>query len=57
MRGGGECVTLNAMSRVTAKGQITIPAEIRRKHGLLPHAQVEVIEKDGQVLFSSRLAA
>lgn len=38
------------MGQVTTKGQITIPAAIRRKHGLLPHAEVEVIEKDGRVV-------
>jgi len=38
------------MGQVTTKGQITIPAEIRRKHGLLPHAEVEVVEKDGLVV-------
>jgi AbrB family looped-hinge helix DNA binding protein len=35
---------------VTTKGQITIPAELRRKYGLLPHAEVEVVEKDGHVV-------
>ena len=38
------------MGQVTTKGQITIPADIRRKHGLLPHAEVEVVEKDGLVV-------
>ena len=29
--------------RVTTKGQVTIPAEIREKAGLLPHTDVEFI--------------
>ena len=27
--------------RITAKGQVTIPAEIRERAGLLPHTEVE----------------
>ncbi|MBU6298708.1 MAG: AbrB/MazE/SpoVT family DNA-binding domain-containing protein [Alphaproteobacteria bacterium] len=29
--------------RVTSKGQVTIPAEIREKAGLLPHTDVDFI--------------
>jgi AbrB family looped-hinge helix DNA binding protein len=29
--------------RVTTKGQVTIPVEIREKAGLLPHAEVEFV--------------
>lgn len=29
--------------RVTSKGQVTIPIEIREKLGLLPHTEVEFI--------------
>lgn len=32
--------------RITSKGQVTIPAEIREKAGLLPHTEVE-FEFDG----------
>jgi AbrB family looped-hinge helix DNA binding protein len=35
--------------RITSKGQVTIPAEIREKAGLLPHAEVE-FEFDGRVV-------
>ena len=42
------------MAQVTEKGQVTIPVEIRRKHGLLPHTEVEVIEKDGQVVIQPK---
>ena len=33
--------------RITTKGQVTIPAAIREKVGLLPHTEVEFAE-DGQ---------
>lgn len=32
--------------RITSKGQVTIPAEIRERAGLLPHTEVE-FEFDG----------
>ena len=32
--------------RITSKGQVTIPAEIRERAGLLPHTEVE-FEWDG----------
>jgi AbrB family looped-hinge helix DNA binding protein len=35
--------------RVTSKGQVTIPAEIRERAGLLPHTEV-VFEYDGKVV-------
>lgn len=35
--------------RITSKGQVTIPAEIREKAGLLPHTEVE-FEFDGKVV-------
>ena len=37
--------------RITSKGQVTIPAEIRGQTGLLPHTEVEVeFEFDGKVV-------
>jgi AbrB family looped-hinge helix DNA binding protein len=34
--------------RITAKGQVTIPQDIREEAGLLPHTEVEfIVEKDG----------
>ncbi len=33
--------------RITSKGQVTIPAEIREKTGLLPHTDVD-FELDGE---------
>jgi AbrB family looped-hinge helix DNA binding protein len=34
---------------ITSKGQVTIPAEIRKQAGLLPHTEVE-FEFDGTVV-------
>ncbi|MEI6386581.1 MAG: AbrB/MazE/SpoVT family DNA-binding domain-containing protein [Spirochaetota bacterium] len=36
--------------KVTTKGQVTIPQEIRRKYGLEASAEVEFAEEDGKVL-------
>ncbi|MGV9582447.1 AbrB/MazE/SpoVT family DNA-binding domain-containing protein [Nocardia farcinica] len=33
--------------RLNSKGQVTIPAELRRKHGLAEGDEVEVIEAGG----------
>jgi AbrB family looped-hinge helix DNA binding protein len=35
--------------RITSKGQVTIPADIRERAGLLPHTEVD-FEFDGQVV-------
>ena len=35
------------MLRITSKGQVTIPREIRERAGLLPHTEVEF---DGKVV-------
>lgn len=35
--------------RITSKGQVTIPIDIREKAGLLPHTEVE-FQFDGQVV-------
>lgn len=36
--------------RVTSKGQVTIPIEIRRQAGLLPDTEVEFVVEDGNVV-------
>src|SRR5688572_12917529 len=41
-----ECV---AVSSITTKGQVTIPAEIRRRLGVGPRDRVDWIVEDGQV--------
>jgi len=35
--------------RITSKGQVTIPAEIREAAGLLPHTEVDFELQDGTV--------
>lgn len=35
--------------RITSKGQVTIPADIRERAGLLPHTEVD-FEFDGRVV-------
>jgi AbrB family looped-hinge helix DNA binding protein len=35
--------------KITSKGQVTIPEEIRRKAGLLPHTEVEFAIEEGRV--------
>jgi AbrB family looped-hinge helix DNA binding protein len=35
--------------RITSKGQVTIPVEIREQAGLLPHTEVD-FEFDGEVV-------
>lgn len=40
----------NAQSRITAQGQISVPAEIRKKLGLGPGSVLEWEERGGQVL-------
>lgn len=35
--------------RITSKGQVTIPVEIRERSGLLPHTEVE-FEFDGRTV-------
>jgi AbrB family looped-hinge helix DNA binding protein len=36
--------------RITSKGQVTIPQEIREQCGLLPHTQVRFVVENGRVL-------
>lgn len=40
--------------RITAKGQVTIPAEIRARAGLLPGTDVEFLIEDGVVRIVAR---
>ena len=42
--------------RITSKGQVTIPVEIREKAGLLPHTDVE-FHYDGDVVTVTRKTA
>ena len=36
--------------RMTSKGQVTIPFAMRKKHGLLPRSEVQVMDQAGGVL-------
>ncbi len=35
--------------RITSKGQVTIPVQIRERAGLLPHTEVDFVLEDGIV--------
>jgi AbrB family looped-hinge helix DNA binding protein len=35
--------------RITEKGQVTIPVDIRERFGLLPHTEVDFVVDDGAV--------
>ena len=36
--------------KITSKGQVTIPQEIREKHGLRPNTEVEFLVERGKVV-------
>ncbi len=36
--------------KITEKGQVTIPVQIRRKMGLLPNTEVEFVISSGRVI-------
>jgi AbrB family looped-hinge helix DNA binding protein len=40
--------------KITSKGQVTIPQEIREKHGLLPNTEVDFVVERGRVFLKSR---
>lgn len=37
------------MATLTDKGQVVIPAEIRRRYGLVPGTKVEFVDVDGSI--------
>lgn len=43
--------------RVTSKGQVTIPEQIRREEGLLPGTDVEFVREHGSVVLRRRRQA
>jgi AbrB family looped-hinge helix DNA binding protein len=46
---------MKTMTRITSKGQVTIPREIRERFGLLPHTLVEfVVTPEGPRLIRAR---
>lgn len=38
-------------ARVTSKGQLVIPAGLRRKYGIKPGTKIRFIERDGEIVF------
>ena len=40
----------NPQSKITAKGQISVPAEVREKLGARPGSTLEWVEKDGEIV-------
>ena len=42
-----------ARSKLTSQGRISVPAEVRRKLGLVPGSVIEWIEADGEVVVRS----
>ena len=39
-----------AHSKLTSQGQVSVPAEVRRKLGLSPGSVIEWVEEEGQVV-------
>jgi AbrB family looped-hinge helix DNA binding protein len=35
--------------RITSKGQVTIPQEIRERYGFMPETDIEFVERDGWI--------
>ena len=46
-RGNMTPIMANPQSKITAQGQISVPAEVRRKLGVGPGSVLEWIEEDG----------
>jgi bifunctional DNA-binding transcriptional regulator/antitoxin component of YhaV-PrlF toxin-antitoxin module len=44
------CLEERLRMKVTAKGQVTIPPAMRRKHGLLPRQEVRFVDQPDGVL-------
>jgi bifunctional DNA-binding transcriptional regulator/antitoxin component of YhaV-PrlF toxin-antitoxin module len=36
--------------KITGKGQVTIPPAMRKRHGLLPRAEIELVDQPNGVL-------
>lgn len=43
--------------KITTKGQVTIPQNIREKFGFLPHTEVEFIVEEGEVRLIKKINA
>lgn len=40
--------------KITTKGQVTIPADVRERLGLLPDTEVEFVVEDGRAVLRKR---
>lgn len=45
---------MGALAKVTSKGQITLPKEVRDRHNLKPGDMVEFVERDGETVVKAR---
>lgn len=45
---------MGVVAKLTAKGQITLPKEVRERHGLKAGDRVEFIEQDGRTWMKPR---
>ncbi|GIL01953.1 MAG: hypothetical protein BroJett030_18520 [Alphaproteobacteria bacterium] len=45
---------MGALAKITAKGQITLPKEVRERHGLKPGDRVEFVEEGGKTWVKPR---
>jgi AbrB family looped-hinge helix DNA binding protein len=43
--------TLLETSTVTSKGQLVVPARLRRRFGIKPGTEVRFIEREGEIVF------
>jgi AbrB family looped-hinge helix DNA binding protein len=39
--------------RITSKGQVTIPRQIRERYGFMPETEVDFVERDGVVVLET----
>lgn len=45
---------MGALAKITSKGQITLPKEVRERHGLKPGDRVEFVEENGKTWIRPR---
>jgi len=47
-------MSISSSSRITSKGQVTIPAEIRQRFGAIPGGLVQFEERGGELILHVR---
>lgn len=45
---------MGARAKITSKGQITLPKEVRERHNLKPGDVVEFVERNGETVVKAR---